>query len=188
MFLDITTFFSGNWHWTLRDAKAAWRVVYGTESESLLWNTLVDRSLVYNVKDYEIIKVHEQLQSLGEGIAVEEREVRERIVGSKLLQRPIGLDGKAIYSLWLHGAQARDQESSIHISGSSFQGLNDLHYLDVNVPIIIGDGGDGRELIPIEEFPNGAKLLTGLDYLKFREVKWDEQKQAAYVIARREIP
>jgi hypothetical protein len=69
MFLDATTFFYGS-GWTLKKALAAWRAAYGVK-ERLLWQTLVDRVLVYVVEDDEPIKVHEQLRSLGRKMAKE---------------------------------------------------------------------------------------------------------------------
>ncbi|PTQ26540.1 hypothetical protein MARPO_1060s0002, partial [Marchantia polymorpha] len=62
MFLDAASFFS-NSTWNLREAKACWRVLYG--KEDLRWQTLVDLSLVYNVKEENSIQMHAQLRSLG---------------------------------------------------------------------------------------------------------------------------
>ncbi|OAE33592.1 hypothetical protein AXG93_4019s1000 [Marchantia polymorpha subsp. ruderalis] len=62
MFLDAASFFS-NSRWTLQEAKASWRVLYG--SQDLRWDNLVNLSLVYEVKEQDSIQMHEQLKSLG---------------------------------------------------------------------------------------------------------------------------
>jgi hypothetical protein len=88
IFLDVATFFSGNWNWNLRDAKAAWRVAYKTEVVRLQWKTWVDLSLVYDVNEDETIEVHEQLESLGRKRASDDRGVWDWSAGLPLLRKP----------------------------------------------------------------------------------------------------
>jgi hypothetical protein len=86
---------------TLRQAQAAWREAYGGQ-ERLLWQTLVDRSLVYAVEEDALIKVHEQLRSLGRKMANEsEGNNKHRVVETRkaieLLQGSSELD-KQVFS------------------------------------------------------------------------------------------
>ncbi|OAE31103.1 hypothetical protein AXG93_1920s1020 [Marchantia polymorpha subsp. ruderalis] len=68
IFLLAASFFN-NSTWTLGQAKSCWRVVYGFED--LLWQKLVDMSIVYDVGEEEIIQMQEQLRSLGTKLASE---------------------------------------------------------------------------------------------------------------------
>ncbi|CAM6127498.1 unnamed protein product [Calypogeia fissa] len=154
MFLDATTFFSGNSKWTLRQAKAAWRAAYGRGVEVLLWQTLVDMSLVKNVQDDESIKVQEQLQSLGQRIAYEEGEkhgkcrVWDGQLGFRMLQSPDMLDGKECHALRVENADeyrryklrlqpktTNEEEICINIPSNALLKLKELHFFEVNVPV-----------------------------------------------------
>ncbi|CAM6099637.1 unnamed protein product [Calypogeia fissa] len=77
MFLDAATIFHGGFVYcdhsmgfSLREVKAAWREAYGVNAR-LMWKTLVERSLVYDVEEDDCIQMHKQLRSLGRKVAKE---------------------------------------------------------------------------------------------------------------------
>ncbi|KAL2611256.1 hypothetical protein R1flu_022948 [Riccia fluitans] len=89
MFIDAATFFqdkileSNGYRkrlWTLREAKAAWRVAFSTGAEALLWRKLCDRALVYDVAEDSPIKMHDLLKHLGQKLATEMQD-QKRIMG-----------------------------------------------------------------------------------------------------------
>ncbi|CAM6121861.1 unnamed protein product [Calypogeia fissa] len=162
MFLDATTFFSerrkSSHSLSLREAKATWREAYATEYESLHWQTLVDRSLVYHVEEGETIKVHDQLLSLGRKIASDccnHRKCRiwEKTMALKLLQNK-ELDNQDVHALRLSYEWVDGRFQEIHMSSHSLQKMKKLQYLDVDGPLIID--GDEEE----SSFPSKLLLLN----------------------------
>ncbi|CAM6121859.1 unnamed protein product [Calypogeia fissa] len=101
MFLDSTTFFNDR-----RNISNSLPLHMAAEHESLHWQTLVDRSLVYHVEEDESIKVHDQLLSLGQKIAYDcSRNNKCRIwdwtMALMLLHNNGELDNQDIHALWL---------------------------------------------------------------------------------------
>ncbi|BBN08029.1 protein SERAC1 [Marchantia polymorpha subsp. ruderalis] len=77
MFLEAATFFQerfvenhgwrhGQRQWTLSEAKVIWSMIY--QYEALHWKTLVDRSLVSQVPDDSVIRIHELLKRFGHSL------------------------------------------------------------------------------------------------------------------------
>ncbi|KAL3675034.1 hypothetical protein R1sor_024982 [Riccia sorocarpa] len=68
IFLDCASFFVGS-SWRLREAKVAWQLLYSNFTDDF-WESLVNTSLVYDVKDDDSMKMHEQMQDLGTKLAM----------------------------------------------------------------------------------------------------------------------
>ncbi|BBN08032.1 hypothetical protein Mp_4g08290 [Marchantia polymorpha subsp. ruderalis] len=78
MFLEAATLFQerfvenhgwrhGQRQWTLSEAKVIWSMMHG--NEALHWRTLVDRSMVSDVADDSVIRIHELFKCLGHSLA-----------------------------------------------------------------------------------------------------------------------
>ncbi|CAM6102727.1 unnamed protein product [Calypogeia fissa] len=99
-------------------------------------------SLVYQVKDDETIKVHEQLRSLGRKIASESSynsqcRVGNGELGSQMIQSADSMVGKEFHALRLEyefGSPANAEEWCINIPSNALLTLKKLLFLDVNVP------------------------------------------------------
>ncbi|CAM6126744.1 unnamed protein product [Calypogeia fissa] len=167
IFLDATTFFGGEYDWTLGEALAAWSAAYETTSERLQWQTLVDMSLVYPVDKGEFIKVHEQLQSLGQRIALEaSNNDKYRVwggkVGLKMLQTNNEFDGKRIHAFRVGEEDKEEEEEEedeqegdgeeegdvdgpecIHIPRAALPKLEKVQFLEVTGPIVIHGSPEG---------------------------------------------
>ncbi|CAM6097873.1 unnamed protein product [Calypogeia fissa] len=162
IFLDATIFFCNSAkhkrlnfgernEWTLSKAKAAWRAVYEV-NEQQLWQNLVDRSLVYCVGEDDTVKVHEQLQGLGQKIASEPSNVGKcRVwdgeVGSKMLCTTTeDLDGKGYHALRVGNGRFFER---INIPEAALSNFKKVKFLDVDNRVTIAGPKDG-ELVPTE--------------------------------------
>ncbi|CAM6087027.1 unnamed protein product [Calypogeia fissa] len=187
MFLNATTFFSMG-YLTLREAKAAWRKAYEKDCEDLRWHSLVDRSLVYDVEEDKRIKVHEQLRSLGQKIAVEysnnsNSRVWETKMALKLLQNK-DLENQAIHALrlsykWDGRHDLKLKECDFDALPESFGKLSTLRHLELKDSrnLLFGitfcqlshlqylEISGNCSLIQIKELPESLAELTALSHL-----------------------
>ncbi|CAM6118605.1 unnamed protein product [Calypogeia fissa] len=170
VFLDATTFFLSHHgfgdKWTLREAKLAWGEAYEVDANEL-WQVLVDRSLVYDVKEHEVIRVHEQLRCLGEQIASESNDkcrVWEREKALELLQFRKASYRQDVHALrLLSNGRCNDKNKTIRIASPNVHKLKNLRYLQVEAPVCIDP--------PLQDtkcFPSNIVLLkcVGLQFLE----------------------
>ncbi|CAM6118447.1 unnamed protein product [Calypogeia fissa] len=156
MFLDAATIFYGGFDYdsrnmmgfSLREVQAAWREAYGV-NERLLWKTLVDRSLVYDVGKDDCIAMHEQLRSLGRKVAKEAFKdglcrVWEETTALQLLQIT---DNTEEDISDIHALRLRCQWKSIDIAGRALRRLKNARFLVMEDNVKIA-GPQANELFP----------------------------------------
>ncbi|KAL2623082.1 hypothetical protein R1flu_003287 [Riccia fluitans] len=117
MFLDCASFFVGS-DWRLREAKAAWRIVYRLSSSGVadeFWQTLVKTSLVSDVEDDDRIRMHEQLKDLGTKLVLHwgRDEKYSRTWNKRILSKIQGIPSK-----WGRKSRTHSENSS---SGRTLQ-------------------------------------------------------------------
>ncbi|CAM6112917.1 unnamed protein product [Calypogeia fissa] len=162
MFFEAATIFHGgsvychhSMGFSLREVKAAWREAYGA-SERLMWKTLVERSLVYDVGEDDCIQIHEQLRSLGRKVAKEAYKdglcrVWEMTTMSQTLQITDDMDEN---SMDVHALRLQKEGRSISIAGPALRKLKNVRFL------VTGDN------IEIEGLEANGSFLSKLVLLK----------------------
>ncbi|KAL3675004.1 hypothetical protein R1sor_024952 [Riccia sorocarpa] len=110
IFLDCASFFVGS-SWPLREAKVAWRLLYSNLTNDF-WESLVNTSLVYDVKDYDSIQMHEQMRDLGMKLAMGSRDGINcsRTWNAKILSEELGFPSSGH---WSGGRESSSERPSL---------------------------------------------------------------------------
>ncbi|KAL2623572.1 hypothetical protein R1flu_003777 [Riccia fluitans] len=179
MFLDCASFFVDS-DWRLREAKAAWRIVYSGVADEF-WQTLVKTSLVSDVEDDDRIRMHEQLKNLGTKLVLDcwRDQKYSRSWNKRILSKILGIPSKWGRKSRTHSENssagrtlqkqvpaisgqlkrcvekvvAFRHEGSAHITMENICKMSSLRYLDSSV-----------DVIPVR----GKKIPCGVVLLRWR--------------------
>ncbi|KAL3675007.1 hypothetical protein R1sor_024955 [Riccia sorocarpa] len=162
MFLDCASFFAGS-SWRLHEAKVAWQSLFPNYADDF-WESLVNMSLVYDVKDDDSIQMHEQMKDLGTKLAMFSGDGGKcsRTWNAKLLSKALGIASTE------HWSGGRNPSSKRPSSGrpSRKQQISVSRRLPEGIKAVIALRLEEPMPITMEDISN----MTGLRYLDSSKV------------------
>ncbi|KAL3698731.1 hypothetical protein R1sor_012807 [Riccia sorocarpa] len=173
MFLDSSSFFVGS-SWRLQEAKVAWRVHFGPDFADDFWTCLVKKSLVNDVRDDELILIHEQMKDLGTKLAMGSGGGGKcsRTWNKKILSKALGIPTTEQHQVAMSSSGRTSRKQVISVSRQLRECIKDVIALRLEepMPITMEDISNMRGLryldsskdltpIPGTAIPSGVVLL-----------------------------
>ncbi|KAL3675290.1 hypothetical protein R1sor_025238 [Riccia sorocarpa] len=162
IFLDCASFFVGS-SWRLREAKLARQLLYSNLTNDF-WESLVNTSLVYDVKDDDSIQMHEQMRYLGMKLAMGSGDGVKcsRTWNAKVLSEELGIPSTEHWS----GSRESSSERPSLGRTSKKQKISVSRRLPERIKAVIALRLEEQMPITMEDISN----MTSLRYLDSSKV------------------
>ncbi|KAL3698733.1 hypothetical protein R1sor_012809 [Riccia sorocarpa] len=174
MFLDSSSFFVGS-SWRLQEAKVAWRVHFDFADD--FWKSLVKKSLVYDVRDDELILMHEQMKDLGTKLAMGSGDGGKcsRTWNKRILSKALGIPTTEPRQVASSSAGRTSRKQVISVSRHLRERIKDVIALRLEepMPITMVDISNMRALRYLDSSKyltpiRGEKIPSGVVLLRWR--------------------